>query len=253
MSFNYLETGASTAPKRGAKRGFASVSKQMMAQRNMYTDAEEDSLGQPSICQQVYTLLRCPGPPCHIGPYCWQDPVSKKRYRLKTHHFKALIEYVEQGGMMQSQDDIPESLRQLLFAEEQHSLDHQQRKAASTPSCPPINITNVMPTPSPEAPSIASTAPTPTTQPICDPLEILGPRDVAVKEYCEWQSSQVVHAAIKQEFAKAYHVIMEHYLDLEQVFEDRDPEFFINNGIKIGVARRLVRDIGKWVKQRCGD
>jgi hypothetical protein len=35
-----------------------------------------------------------------------------------------------------------------------------------------------------------------------------------------------------------------------QVNEDQDPEFFIKNGVKRGIARRFVRDIKYWVK-RC--
>ncbi|KAH8901578.1 hypothetical protein GQ53DRAFT_800935 [Thozetella sp. PMI_491] len=217
MSFNYIETGArsGTTTKRGTKRGFASISQQMLSQR---------------------------------------DIVSKKRYRLKTHHFKTLVEYIEQGGRLQSHDDMPEFFRQQLFAEEQRYSEEQQRKRVSTTSYPPINITNVMPTPtpSPEALVMPSAAPTPAMQPVSCvvpfPLEIPGPRDVAVKEYCEWQGSQVEHPNIKEEFRKIYLVMMEYCLDLEQVYEDQDSEFFIQNGVKIGVARRFVRDIGKWAK-----
>lgn len=80
MSFNYIERGGgtSTATKRGTKRGFTSISQQMIAQRDTYIAAEEDTLDQPSICQQAYALLRC----------CWQDSVGKTRYRLNTHHYR---------------------------------------------------------------------------------------------------------------------------------------------------------------------
>lgn len=38
-------------------------------------------------------------------------------------------------------------------------------------------------------------------------------------------------------------------LDLAQIHEDQSPDFFIANGVKVGVARRFVRDIQNWVKQ----
>ncbi|KXJ84980.1 hypothetical protein Micbo1qcDRAFT_169776, partial [Microdochium bolleyi] len=147
ITFNYIQTsgGAGVTTKRGTKRGFASTSERMLAQRDMHLTAEEGSSGQPSICQQVYATFRCPGPPCHVGPYCWQDKDTKKRYRLKTHHFKALIEHVEQGGTLLDHDDVPSSLREQLFAEDQQRLEEQQRKATSRASCPPISITNIMP------------------------------------------------------------------------------------------------------------
>lgn len=42
--------------------------------------------------------------------------------------------------------------------------------------------------------------------------------------------------------------MIENGLDLEQVYKDQNPNFFIEKGIKIGVARRFVEDIGIWVK-----
>jgi len=39
-------------------------------------------------------------------------------------------------------------------------------------------------------------------------------------------------------------------LDLEQVYEDQDPEFFIRSGMKQGVARPFVNNNAGWVK-RC--
>ena len=32
-------------------------------------------------------------------------------------------------------------------------------------------------------------------------------------------------------------------LDLEQVYKDQDPDFFVGKGIKIGVVRRFIEDI----------
>jgi hypothetical protein len=32
------------------------------------------------------------------------------------------------------------------------------------------------------------------------------------------------------------------------VYRDQDPSFFIAKGIKIGIARRFVEDIGKWIQ-----
>lgn len=36
---------------------------------------------------------------------------------------------------------------------------------------------------------------------------------------------------------------LEHGLDLQQLHDDQDPDFFISRGIKISVARRFIRDI----------
>ena len=43
---------------------------------------------------------------------------------------------------------------------------------------------------------------------------------------------------------------LQHGLDLQQIHDDQDPDFFILRGIKIGVARRFIRDIEYWVQQQ---
>jgi hypothetical protein len=53
---------------------------------------------------------------------------------------------------------------------------------------------------------------------------------------------------LKAEFRKARDTALEDGLDLMQVHEDQDPEFFIKNGVKRGIARRFVGDINYWVK-----
>lgn len=65
-----------------------------------------------------------------------------------------------------------------------------------------------------------------------DPLEIPGPRDLAVKEYSEWQQSHVTDDGLKDAFRQACNVMLDDGLDLEQVYKDRDPEFFVGKGIK---------------------
>ncbi|OJD24006.1 hypothetical protein ACJ73_04634 [Blastomyces percursus] len=81
-----------------------------------------------------------------------------------------------------------------------------------------------------------------------NPLEIPGPRDKAVKEYGEWQVSNVIDDTLKAAFRQVCDVMLENGLDLEQVYKDQDPDFFINKGIKMGIARRFVEDIRCWVE-----
>jgi hypothetical protein len=70
-----------------------------------------------------------------------------------------------------------------------------------------------------------------------------------VRLYCEWQQSNVADERLKTEFRKACDVSLADGLDLEQVYEDQDPEFFIQSGVKRGVARRFVSDIAGWAKR----
>src|SRR5215469_3149864 len=102
--------------------------------------------------------MRCPRPPCHLGPHCWRDPIGKRHYKLKTHQLKTLIRHVEQGGQLRTHDDVPEDIRQQIYAEDQQRLErHQKTTNIPSSNLPPINITNVLPGPSHQA--FASTTP----------------------------------------------------------------------------------------------
>ncbi|KAM3064619.1 hypothetical protein ACMFMF_011893 [Clarireedia jacksonii] len=208
-----------TSSRRVDKRG-SSITTQMLSERAEQLDGERESSGQPS-----------------------------------THHLKSLIRYVEQGYELQKHEDVPEDIREQLYAEEQQWLERRQRTSStSAASFPPINITNVLPphtyqTPLEASPTRTLPSDLPPTSAPTTRLEIPGPRDVAVKNYSHWQQSKVNDDILKVEFRKACDITLADGLDLEQVYEDRDPAFFIDKGIKRGIARRFVGDIDQWAKR----
>lgn len=201
---------------RGSKRG-SSATQQMLSERAAQLVAEEKSSGQPSVWQEVYSLTRYPGPPCDLGPYCWRDPFGKRHYKLRTHHLRALLVFVEQSNSLQSHEDVPEQIREQLFTEERQRLERQTKAASCSTPYPPINITNVLShsSQSPMASSVDSvTAPVVTSFEVAS-LNIPGPRDVAVRLYSEWQQSNVIDEALKTEFQRACEVAFDDGLDLE--------------------------------------
>ena len=75
---------------------------------------------------------------------------------------------------------------------------------------------------------------------------------MAVRIYSEWQQSNVEDERLQTEFQKAGNAALDTGLDLEQVYEDQDMAFFIQSGIKRGVAvfmipirRRMPCDKGR--------
>ncbi|PSN61087.1 hypothetical protein BS50DRAFT_505256 [Corynespora cassiicola Philippines] len=195
--------------------------------------------------------MRCPGPHCNLGPHCWRDPKEHKHYKLRTHHLKGLIRHVEQGGILLTHNDVPEDIRQQLYAEEQQRLERHRSRSSS--SLPPINITNVLPVPSSQFSVPAASVPacdlTESSSGKHSPLTVPGARDVAVKEYSHWQQSQVDDEFLKIEYQKASGIALADGFDLEQIHENQDPKHFSDQGVKIGIARRFVSDIKRWVKQ----
>jgi hypothetical protein len=239
ISFNYVETGqpSATSSRKTDRRGFSSTTQQMLTERATQLDVEEASSGQPSIWRDVYAVMRCPVQSCNLGPHCWRDPVSKKHYNLRTHHLRSLIEHVEQGHTLQTHDDVPEYIRQQLYAEEQQGIERRQKPAStSAANFPPINITNVLPgqyqtplgsspagTPAPDMPLISA--------PI-HRLNIPGFLDDAVEDYCAWQQSRVKQPTLKAEYKNACKVIIDDGMDLGLIHRDPNPEFLTKRGIK---------------------
>ena len=200
LTFNYVDSQPlpASTPRRGNKRG-SSATQKMLADRATQLDAEQEITGNPSVWREIYALMRCPGPPCNLGPHCWRDPFGKRHYKLRTHHLKALINFVEEGHTLKSHDDVPEDIREQLFAAENQRLDRQpQLTNMSTPNFPPINITNVLPQSHQSPASFIEATPAAVVRPLSSTcLDIPGPRDLAVKAYSEWQQSNVADEQLK--------------------------------------------------------
>lgn len=79
-------------------------------------------------------------------------------------------------------------------------------------------------------------------------LAFPGPRDEVIKEYGEWQAPNVTDDTFRAAFRQVCDVVLENGFNIEQVYEDQDQGFFIGQGIKVGIARRFVKDIWGWVE-----
>ncbi|KAI2758251.1 hypothetical protein DTO006G1_6767 [Penicillium roqueforti] len=230
ICFNYVDNRHSPAAvgRKVEKRGKSSVTSRMLDERDAQLDAEEDASGQKPVWRS------------------W----GKKHYQLKTHHLRRLVTYVEKGGVLDGHKDVPETVREELFMEEQQRLEKSHRKGGhiigNGVPYPPINI-NVLPSQSSVSGSDISAAQAVDLK-SSSPLEIPGSRDEAVREYSEWQVSNVTDDTLKAAFRQVCDLMLEDGLDLEQVYKDQDPGFFIGKGIKMGIARRFVEDIRRWVE-----
>jgi hypothetical protein len=142
VTLNYAE---SSKAARTAGRGATAT---QLAERNARLDAEQVVSGGPDAWRHVYNLLRCPGPPCDRGPYCWQDPDGKKHYKLMGHHLRSLIKFVQRGYKLETHGDVPQDIRTQLYAEEQQHSD-RKRKRRDSGSSPagytPMIINNYIP------------------------------------------------------------------------------------------------------------
>ncbi|KAH8434447.1 uncharacterized protein LDX57_012094 [Aspergillus melleus] len=258
ISFNYMENTSSSnvSGRTTDKRGTSSATQRMLQERDRQIYAEEAASGEPPAWKEVYALMRCPGP-CELGPHCWQDPYGKKHYKLYRDQLGSLVKYVQNGGILQSHEDVPGTIREQIYRAERQRLDRPRANNRSTAeaSYPPINITNVLPTQSPQAPGwSASTFPEDTIASSVEvpAIHIPGLLDVAVREYSSWQQSRLGDEILKAEVRKACDVALDDGLDLAQIDEDKDPNYFKTRGVKWGIARRFVKDIRYWAEKYNG-
>ncbi|KAH7459908.1 hypothetical protein FOMA001_g19880 [Fusarium oxysporum f. sp. matthiolae] len=249
LSFNYVETSQTGAiMPRG--RGGRSATAAQLAERAIDIDGEETLSAQPTVWKRVYDFFRCTGSPCGLGPHCWVDTVGKKHYKLKTHHLRALIEYVRLGNTLESHDDVPPDIRDLVYAEEEQSIQRKRKRRSSSTDSRPVNITNVMPTRAGHS-SDDNDIRTPSgsvegSRYAPKYLGIPGMRDVNVNKYCIWHCSKNANTVWKMEYKKACNLTLDEGLDLEQIRLDQDAQFFIDKGVKIGIAKRWVSDVEVW-------
>jgi hypothetical protein len=114
---------------------------------------------------------------------------------------------------------------------------------------PLINIFNVVPSHFPEMDTMAFKMGSHSAQKDMRPLNIPGYRDLAVKEYSEWLARSVSDDSLKAEFQQACDVALLDGLGLDHIYQDQNPGFFVDKGIKPGVARSFVGCIGIWAEE----
>ncbi|KAL6887037.1 hypothetical protein GGI43DRAFT_388302 [Trichoderma evansii] len=231
--FYYIaQSGASGRPGGGA-------TKVQRADLSIWRDAEGNS-----AYDLVFMHTRCPGPPCNSGPHCWEDPTTKKHHKLITHQIKQLARAIEQGHPFKGHNNMPEEIRQEFYREDQQRSERKRKKSTSDYSnAPQINITNVMPSQSDgehcRGPSSSKR----------ERLYSPGFRDVAVKDYCNWHCSQVKSIDQQWQYQRARDITLEEGLDLDQLFNDINAQFFMDKDIKRGPAWRWVSDPKEFLDQ----
>ncbi|KAK8093089.1 uncharacterized protein PG998_014490 [Apiospora kogelbergensis] len=219
ISFNYTETTPEAGPSQQTTRPrtYRNGSSTNLMLHEL--DGHVDSSGEPLPWRRVRTLMRCPGAPCLLGPYCWRDSETKKRYKLRAPHLRRLAEYMQDGNALETHDDVPQDMRDLLYVEDQQKMERQSKPIQG--KCPPINITNVLPGTTVGGPSSSAGSSSKTLT----NFKIPGPLDESVQEYCNWLGSRVTRMDLKLEYQKICDITLEEGLDLELVYEAQDATF----------------------------
>ncbi|KAH7165146.1 hypothetical protein DER46DRAFT_685257 [Fusarium sp. MPI-SDFR-AT-0072] len=203
LSFNYIETSQS-GNVIACGRGGRSATASQLAERAIDIGEEETASAEPAVWRKVYDF------------------------------FRALIEYVRLGNTIESHDDVPPDVRDLLYAEEEQSIQRKRKRRSLSTDARPVNITNVMPIRAGHS-SDDNGVRTPSGSVEGSPyalkyLGIPGMRDVNVNKYCIWHCSKNANTVWKIEYKKACDLTLAEGLDLEQIRLDQDAQFFIDKG-----------------------
>jgi uncharacterized protein YdiU (UPF0061 family) len=73
---------------------------------------------------------------------------------------------------------------------------------------------------------------------------------MVLKDYSKWHVSKVDDNDLKNDYQKACQVVLKNGLDLQQIFNCLDSNFFIEKEVKVGMAHCFVdvNNIIEWVK-----
>lgn len=224
----------------------------MLSERALEIDATVDSASKTGEWSRVYNLMRCPNASCQSAAdsngYCWCD-TDQIHYPLQQHHMRDLVRYAQNGGELETHGDVPQFIRDQLRAARQNMTSRKRKREDSSPvrTLPPINI-NVSSTPHVANADVAS-APESSAPKGVERLNIPGLREDVLENYTQWHHSKVGTAMLRNEFTKSKDFTLESGFSLDQVHRDQNAEFYIEQGIKPGIARSWVEDILSWVEK----
>ena len=246
LIFHYrsLDEPVSVALERSG-RGRSSVTQQMHRERNARLQAEEESEGRVSVWTEVYQLMRCPVA-CPRGPHCLvDDDPEKTHYKLYTHHLRQLVKHKLGGGKLESHADVPNIVREELYAEAEKAVARKRKSHPDSPNRPvPVTINNHFSEQSNTAmSSMTRTANEHRSAGLQSPVFVTDHHDTAVQKYSKWLQSRYHGSVYKEAIAAAERIVQERMLGLDHIHEDRKWQFLEDEGIPVGIARRFVSDI----------
>jgi hypothetical protein len=232
------------------QQGRSSATARQLAQRDQLLETQE-ATGQPRVWKDVYDLMRCNGNLCP-GSYCYVDE-QRKHMGLNTSLLTKMVEYAEQGNELRTHRDVPPYILDMIYEKERLDGERRaKRKAPSSESDRPIKIVNVLPSPYGHPTAEGYTPPSsnlgcisPSVVDLTD-LVIPKPIDRAVDDYTEWLCDQVEDERWKAGFRSAGSITKADCLDLRHVYQDRDIGYYVDQGVKAGIARSFVQDIKMW-------
>lgn len=246
-----------TAPQtRAGGRGRQSATRRMRHEQALQRDAEEHVSGEAAPWRTVYDMMRCPGRPClNNQGWCWRDPHGGRHHKLLTVHLRRLVEHVKESNKFESHSDVPDTIRQQLYAEAvQRAARHQHRNTGHPPSVMPY-MQEPTPTPT-QTPGTMHYSPAQEVLPSggiaaaptsLQSLDVPGPQEDAISDYVAWHQSKASTPEWTSQFAKAGEVLLEEGFNLDLFYQTKPFDLLRNQGVSRGITLSFHRDIPTWL------
>ena len=121
---------------------------------------EEETTGQTATWESVYALMRCAVRSCpHRSDWCWEDLKDKRHYKLRTPHLERLIDFVDEGGILDGHDVVPGDIRRDTILESQAGRKTKKVDASTAELPHTSTVINFLPAQNGSAPVIAPSLP----------------------------------------------------------------------------------------------
>lgn len=243
-------------PRTGAVGGRQSATQRMRHGQALQRDAEEHASGQAAHWRFVYSILRCPGRPCQNSQgWCWRDPHGGRHYKLLTVHLRQLVEHVKGGNKLDSHHDVPDQVRQQLYAEadqrnQRLSMSRQtpsvtpQMQAATPAALVRPGAMQSLPEPGQADSPAAALAPA-----VLESLDIPGLHKDAIRDYVTWLQGQATSNEWISQYAKAGDILLKQGFKLNLFYQRQLIDLLTDEGILRGIAWSFHNDIPKWLLQ----
>jgi hypothetical protein len=202
--------------------------------------AEQEASGTRAVWKDVYRLMECISATCtNRGFSCWRH--KDKHHKLDSDIMDRLVDRAEQGYRMDTHDDVPEDIRELIRTRENEEEARRKRKRKAVDPLP-VSV------------RVSCNGHRDSDSADCSgesqrELKFPVPDDEAPIVYSDWLCARITNEKWRTASRLAGEVTVDNGYDLHWLNANQKDgkQMLIVNGVLEGVAARFVSWVSRWV------
>lgn len=202
--------------------------------------AEQEASGTRAVWKDVYQLMECISATCtNRGFSCWR--YKEKHHKLDSDIMDRLVDRAEEGYRMDTHDDVPEDVRELIRIRESEEEARRKRKRKASDSLP-VSV-RVSCHDHRDGDSVDGSGASQIR------LNFPVPDDEAPIVYSDWLCAKITNEKWRTASQLAGEVTVDKGYDLHWLNANQKvgKDMLIANGVLEGVAARFVSWVSRWV------